>query len=579
MTMADGRADVAVIGGGLAGITAAVELADAGFSVTVLEARAWLGGATCSFVRRGLTIDNGQHVFLHGSVAYRDLLARLGSTSAGSIREQPELTILSPQGELTLRRSGLPAPLHLVRALAGYRYLTRRERLAAAAAGLLLQFTEPAVGRADDDASLGAWLDRRGQDDNAREMLWDLLAVTLTGLPANLADLGLAAAAIRAAILAGRDTGDIGVPAVPLSQLHARPAAELLARLGATVMLGARAAGVRRTGRGEFEIRLEHSVAAAQSTSPAAPRTDSTADRDVPEMPGLITADAVVMAVPAWEAAVIAPAELAEQARQWSLLQPSPVVSLHVIYADRVTRLPHAAVAGSPVRWIADKTGPAGLHAGQYLAAAVPAADNYVDLPASRLRAELLPELERLFPIAAGTEVQDFFITRERRAVVRHVPGSQQLRANQPAALPGLAVAGAWTATGLPDTMESAVRSGRTAARKVLADLSGAELSGAGPSPAAARTAAARTAAARTAAARTAAARTGGPGTAELATAGSGTAGSGTAGSGTAGSGTAGSGTAGSGAVWPGTGGVGPSPQAAPDDAARTAATGMAKAI
>jgi squalene-associated FAD-dependent desaturase len=510
--------------------------------VTVLEARPWLGGATCSFARRGLTIDNGQHMFLRGSVAYRDLLARLGTTSAGSIHEPPELTVLSPKGELTLRRSGLPAPLHLVRALARYRYLSRRERLAAAAAGLLLQFTEPAVRSADDDASLGAWLDRRGQDENAREMLWDLLAVTLTGVPADLADLGLAAAAIRSAMLAGRDKGDIGVPAVPLSQLHARPAAELLARLGATVMLGARAAGVRRDARGGFEIRLEHSVAAPESASPGA--ASGTAGQDLHQKPGLITAAAVVLAVPAWEAAIIAPAELAEQAGQWSLLQPSPVVSLHVIYADRVTRLPHAAVAGSPVRWVADKTGPAGLHAGQYLAAAIPAADNYVDLPASRLRAELLPELERLFPAAAGTEVQDFFITRERRAVVRHVPGSQQFRATQPAAVPGLALAGAWTATGLPDTMEGAVRSGHTAARKVLTDLSGADLSGAGPSPASASTAGLATAEPGTA----------GPGTAEP-------------------------GTPEPGAAEQGTGGADASPQAAPDVAARAPATGMAKAI
>lgn len=549
MTMADGHADIAVIGGGLAGISAAVELADAGLSVTVLEARPWLGGATCSFARRGLTIDNGQHLFLHSSIAYRDLLARLGMTSTGSIHEQPELTILSPQGELTLRRRGLPAPLRLARALAGYRYLTRRERLAAAAAGLLLQFSEPAFRSVDDDASLGAWLGRRGQDENAREMLWDLLAVTLTGLPADLADLGLAAAAIRAAILAGRDSGDIGVPAVPLSQLHARPAAELLSRLGATVMLGARAAGVRRSGRGGFEIRLEHSTAAADAAPAGA---GGTAGGGVPETPGLITAGAVVLAVPAWVAATIAPAEIAEEARQWALLQPSPVVSLHVIYADRVTRLPYAAVAGSPVRWVADKTAAAGLHAGQYLAAAIPAADNYVDLPASRLRAELLPELERLFPAAAGTEIQDFFITRERRAMVRHVPGSQQFRAHQPAALPGLAVAGAWTATGLPDTMEGAVRSGLTAARKLLADLSVADLSRVASS----------TAAPCTTEPATAEPATGGPDTGVLGTAEPATGVPGKAGPGKAG---------------PGTGDAGP--QAAADVAARAPDAGMAKAI
>jgi predicted NAD/FAD-dependent oxidoreductase len=180
----------------------------------------------------------------------------------------------------------------------------------------------------------------------------------------------------------------------------------------------------------------------------------------------------VVLAVPAWEAAALAPAELAADAAAWARLAPSPVVSLHVFYASKVTSLPFAAAIDSPVRWVIDKSGPAGLHAGQYLAASVPAADRFVDLPSSRLRAELLPELERLFPAATDAEVEDLFTTRERRAFIRQVPGAQRLRARQPG-LPGLALAGGWTDTGWPDTMEGAVRSGLRAAWKVLRELAG----------------------------------------------------------------------------------------------------------
>jgi uncharacterized protein with NAD-binding domain and iron-sulfur cluster len=150
-------------------------------------------------------------------------------------------------------------------------------------------------------------------------------------------------------------------------------------------------------------------------------------------------------------------------------LRPSPIVSVHVIYGSRVTRLPFAGVVGSPVRWVIDKSDAAGLHAGQYLAAAIPAADEFVDLPAMQLREYVLPVLDRLFPAAVGARVEDFFVTRERRATIRHEPGTQQLR---PAAgLPGLAVAGAWTDTGWPDTMEGAVRSGRYAALKLISGL------------------------------------------------------------------------------------------------------------
>jgi squalene-associated FAD-dependent desaturase len=466
MTSAESRADVVVVGGGLAGISAAVDLAEAGLRVTVLEARPWLGGATCSFARRGLTIDNGQHAFLRCYRAYRDLLAKLGVTSSVAIQDRLELTVLRPaapgpaaQGpaaQLTLRRSGLPAPLHLARALAGYRLLSKAERVKAAAAIAALRFA--GLGGSDaDDISLGEWLASRGQDENARRLFWDLLSAAALSLPADEADLMLAVSAIRAAVLSGRANADIGVPATSLSKLHSDPAATLLSRLGARVVLGVKAAGIRTSTRGGYDIRLE----------PAGPGNQG----PVLGLPEAIHAAGLVLAVPAWEAAALAPAELSGEAARWARLEAAPVLSLHVIYGSRVTRLPYAAVVDSPVRWIIDKTGPAGLRTGQYLAACVPAADSYVDLAASQLRVELLPELERLFPAATDAEVQDFFITRERRALIRQVPGSRQLRASQPAGLPGFALAGAWTDTGWPDTMEGAVRSGHGAALKVLGEL------------------------------------------------------------------------------------------------------------
>ncbi|MBO0839097.1 MAG: FAD-dependent oxidoreductase, partial [Actinobacteria bacterium] len=148
-----------------------------------------------------------------------------------------------------------------------------------------------------------------------------------------------------------------------------------------------------------------------------------------------------------------------------------PVVSVHVIYGSRVTDLPFAVVAGSPVRWVIDKSNAAGLDGGQYLAVSLPAADQYVDMPAGRLREIVLPQLKRLFPAADEASVGDVFVTRERRATIQHEPGVLRLRASADAGLPGLAVAGAWTDTGWPDSMEGAVRSGRSAARKLLADL------------------------------------------------------------------------------------------------------------
>jgi uncharacterized protein with NAD-binding domain and iron-sulfur cluster len=175
--------------------------------------------------------------------------------------------------------------------------------------------------------------------------------------------------------------------------------------------------------------------------------------------------------VPAWDAAALAPDELAADAARWSSLRPSPVISIHVTYGSRVTHLPFAAAVDSPVDWVVDKTAAAGLHSGQYLAASVRAADACVDTPVADLRAAMLPALERLFPAAAEAVVTDFFVTKERRATIAHVPGSARARAAHASRLPGFGIAGAWTDTGWPDTMEGAVRSGRSAAQKVLSEL------------------------------------------------------------------------------------------------------------
>jgi len=157
--------------------------------------------------------------------------------------------------------------------------------------------------------------------------------------------------------------------------------------------------------------------------------------------------------------------------REWAQLGFSPIVNVHVIYDQRVTRLPFAAAVDSPVQWVFDRTGPSGLTSGQYLAVSLSAADEYVDVQAAGLREQFLPAMADLFPAARGAAVTDFFVTRERRATIRQEPGCGALRPGQATGLPGLVVAGAWTDTGWPDTMEGAVRSGLNAVMELRRGL------------------------------------------------------------------------------------------------------------
>jgi squalene-associated FAD-dependent desaturase len=456
---------VVVIGGGLAGITAALLLAEAGLPVTVLEERPWLGGATWSFGRRGLTIDNGQHVFLRCFTAYRELLARLSAGHSVSLQDRLDVTVLGASGPVRLRRSNWPAPTHLAGMLARYRPLTPSERLGVLPAAMGMWLSDLS-SEGNELVAMGDWLGRHGQDEQAIRHFWEMFLVPFLNAKAADADLGTAASLVNTALLSRRDQADLGIAAVPLRDLHAGPAARLLAELDVELRLGARVVSVRREPDGGYLVQLD----AGSDARVKVPGQLSLEG----ELPDAITCSGVVLAVPAWSAAALVPAELSARTAGWSQLKPSPIVSIHVIYDTPVTRLPFATAIDSPLRWIVDKTLPAGLHTGQYLAASVPVAGTLVDEPPAAIRARLLPELERLFPAAAAARVEDFFVTRERCATFLPAPGSRALRPGQATGLPGFALAGAWTDTGWPDTMEGAVRSGQLAGEAILRVLAGA---------------------------------------------------------------------------------------------------------
>lgn len=212
-----------MIGGGLAGITAALNLAEAGVPVVLLEARPWLGGATWSFGRRGLTIDNGQHVFLRCFTAYRELLARLGAAESTRLQDRLDVTVLAPEGPVRLRRSAWPAPTHLAMMVARYRPLTASQRVAVLPAAMTMWLSD-LTGPESNAASIGDWLSRHGQDEQAITRFWELFLLPFMNAPAARTDQGTAAAFINAALLSHRDQADLGIAAVPLRELHAGPA-------------------------------------------------------------------------------------------------------------------------------------------------------------------------------------------------------------------------------------------------------------------------------------------------------------------------------------------------------------------
>jgi squalene-associated FAD-dependent desaturase len=432
---------VGIVGGGLAGITAALDLAEAGRQVTLLESRPWLGGLASSFRRGELTVDTGQHVFLRCCTAYRGFLDRLGVTGLTTLQPRLDIPVLTPGRPASrLRRDPLPAPLHLARALLRYGPLTLPERVSAARAVRALGRVDPA-DPASDTVTFGAWLGAHGQGPRAVAALFDLIGVATLNLPAAEATLSLAAKVFRTGLLEDPGGGDLGWSRVPLGRLHSEATASALAAAGVTVRTSARVRELDRHGE-EWRLVLD---------------TDS------------IAADEVVLAVPPPAAEAFLPGGGSHAPAGWSgRLGASPIVNVHVRYDRQVTEHAFFATVGSPVQWAFDRTEGSGASSGQYLAVSLSAAGRQIDERAADVRAEVLPALAGVLPAARDAKVLDSWVTRERTATFRAVPGTAALRPPARTDVPGVVLAGAYTATGWPATMEGAVRSGHSAAHALL---------------------------------------------------------------------------------------------------------------
>jgi phytoene dehydrogenase-like protein len=248
----------------------------------------------------------------------------------------------------------------------------------------------------------------------------------------------------RTGLLSRRDAGDIGYATAPLGSVHGDAAHRTLTTAGVEVRFRTPADAIEVEDDGRFVVR-------AAGTP--------------------ISASSVVVAVPHERVPALLPTGALPDPKRLLTLGFSPIVNVHVVYDRAVTDLPFAAGLRTPVQWVFDRTAPSGLERGQYLAVSVSGAAREVELPTAELRSVFLPALERMFPRARTARVESFFVTRERTATFRQVPGSGELRPGARTAIPGLFLAGAFTDTGWPATMEGAVRSGLTAGREAVALL------------------------------------------------------------------------------------------------------------
>jgi len=429
---------VVVVGGGLAGVSAALRLADAGTEVVLLERRQRLGGLTWSFQRNGLSFDNGQHVFLRCCTAYRRFLHRIDATDSVHLQRRLDIPVLSPNGtQSSISRGSLRAPLHLVPALARYRHLGIGERLRLAWPALALNRLDPDDPWLDT-ITFGSWLARHGQSDVAIDRLWNLITLPTLNVQASEASLALAVKVFRTGLLDQADAGDVGWSTVPLTELHGDHSVRALSKAGVEVVLGVRVQSISPQCDAGFSVETD--------------------DRSY-------LADAVV---------VTTPPEVTQRIVPEGVLPPdvglgqSPIVNVHLVLDRRVTELVLAAVIDSPIQFLFDRTASSGLRSGQCLSISLSAADPYIAESSAQLVRTFFAALQALIPVARTARLIDGVVTRERAATFRGVPGTAALRPPARTAVRNLFLAGAWCETGWPATMEGAVLSGENAATAFL---------------------------------------------------------------------------------------------------------------
>jgi len=442
---------VTVLGGGLAGLAAAIRLAEAGCEVEVLEKRRVLGGRASSFLPPGGAepIDNCQHVLLGCCTNLLDFFRRAGT--ADCLRFYNRYLFLGPRGLSPVGSAPLPAPLHLLPSLAAFRDLGWRDVWAIARAMLvILRESDAPAGTATtrdrSDETMLHWLERQRQPPRAIENFWR--AILTSALNEDLERLCSRHAfhVFRDAFLRNRRGYRMGIPTASLSDLYSGE------------KLGRKCRLTRGTA-------VDHVEVSEQQITRLVLQNGET--REVDYYISAVPPDALARLLPQ---SVLAEWPALERLAQ---LEWSPITGIHLWFDRPISNLEHAAILGRTVQWLFNKdaitrrTGePSDGHYAQFV---VSASRSLTTLRRDEIVAKVLEEVHELFPPSRDASLLKAVVVKETESTISFPPGTDALRPGPESPLSNLFLAGDWTATGWPPTMEGAVRSGYRAAERVAA--------------------------------------------------------------------------------------------------------------
>jgi zeta-carotene desaturase len=441
---------VTVIGGGVAGMSAACALAEAGLRVQVVERRGYLGGRASSYLHPGVgeVIDNCQHVLFGCCTNLVGFYKRIGA--AEQIHWTSEMTMIEPGGKRsTLGPSFLPAPLHgLPKLMAAHAFsLADKIALGRAFSALMWPVAQ------DSTESLGDWLKRHGQTKGALDRFWRLVIASALNADIDSIALPYAAKVIRELFMNSAYAGSMGMSSVPLSELYAG-AQKFLAERGSSVV---------------FNTNVE-----------SAAWDEEIAQWAVTTRDGVLLSDFLVLALPFEATQKLLPhlpaAEGVESlTQQIERHEHWPICSVHLWFDREITELEHAVLLDREIHWMYNKgrLQPWRKLKGSYVELVISADRRFAALSREEAIALAVKELAEFFPTVPEAKLERAALIKEVRATFGVPPGIDSARPDAVSPWPNCFLAGDWTATGWPSTMESAARSGHLAAEAVCAAMGG----------------------------------------------------------------------------------------------------------
>jgi squalene-associated FAD-dependent desaturase len=435
---------VAVVGAGVAGLAASCALAEAGYEVTLLERRPYVGGRASSYEHPALgEVVDCQHVLLGCCTNLLHLLESSGA--ADEIRWYDELVFLEQGGRRSyFRPSGLPAPLHFSEAFLRAPMLGLADKLAIARGmAEFLSACEP-----QDETSLEQWLKKSGQTQRAIRHFWEpVVLCTLNDHFANCS-LRIGAKVFRELFIKSQLGARLGIPTVPLSDLYSA-AALRLEELGGRLCLRSGVEAIKQSDDGRWALK--------------------TVDRE-------LTADAVVLALPFEQTqkfvAQLPQSQSVELERDLAGFVHAPYTTVHLWFDRQITELHHAALLDTTIQWVFHKSKIRNYpeEQGSYVELVIAASTAQLKMERSEILQSALAELDSFFPEVRRAQLVKSGILKEARATFSVLPGLEKLRPSPRSPWPGIYLAGDWIDTGWPSTMESAARSGYLAAEALGSD-------------------------------------------------------------------------------------------------------------